>query len=494
MLKRPIFVQSNICKKYRIRKLWIHFKTDESFWPIIEQFLLSETNDENENIELRNILYVEKDNKSTIPCSYKSIEDDLKNIFEYCLNHPLLYEYMINDKKLNYIKNEKFKEIVTKNQEEIFSHLSANQNNRAIEYLKKFPKKINWSNLCENNCDEAIKIIETEFKKVKEIFEKTNDLKSFEYKYISQFNFGNIDVNTLASNTHPKAIKIIEYFYENSKDKKLDDMFDSDGENINHSDSIKDSSNADDDDYYKDTIEEKNARNKKMILRELLYEANSNLLGNPMAKDIIEHHIQNRRLADDAEESLFNNPCVSTKHMKIAGKIRGFVPQHMIQENPSLELIELLFTKPEHNNNNDYISYSEDENIYLDDKYKTKGEYKWVNWRHFLYNKSERAYEIISRNLHRYEDQKEFSYPILFNNPYLFPITEKLLNKSIEQNDEEEIKNILWRIVDNPRAMHIIYSWDYNKMRDENKLFTEELASYVFHPERLQKLSEKYGI
>jgi len=475
MLKRPIFVQSNICKKYRIRKLWIYFKSDEKFWPIIEQFLLSETNDENENIELSNIC----------------IEDDYKKIYKYCITHPLLYEYMINDKKLKYVKNERFKEFVLKKQDKVFSDLSINNNNTAIKYLSNFPHKISWDNLCANNCDEAIKIVKTEFERIKNIFETTEDVDSFEDEYISQFYFGNINVAHLAENTHPEAIKILEYFYNNSKDKKLDYMFDSDGESIGYEES------NDDKDETNQTVEEKNMEKRKMILRELINDADSELLGNPMAKNIIEHHIKNRTFADDAEQNLYNNPCVSAKYMKIACKILGIAPQFMISENPSPEIIELLFTRPE--NEKDLEEFSsdskdEDESVYLDDKYKTKGKYKWVNWQYFLYNKSERACEIISRNLHRYENQKEFSYPVFFNNPYLFPIAEKFLNKSIEKNNEEEIQNILWRMVDNPRAMYIIYSWDFNKMRDQNKLFAEELASYVFHSLRLQRFSEKYGI
>ncbi len=470
MLKRPIFVQSSISKKYETSKLWIFFETDKSYWPIIEQFLLLEKNDEYD------IISISKNNSKA----------DYLNIYEYCLKHPLLYEYMINDKRLKYVKNEEFKEFILEKQNKIFSHLSMNTNNTAIKYLKKFPKNICWDNLCGNNCDEAIKIIKTEFEKIKNIFEKTNDIEKFEDEYISQFYFGDINVESLASNTHPEAVKIIEYFYNNSKDKKEDYTFNSDGESINSEDS------EDSEDSVIETIEEKNTKKRQIILRELFNDADSKFLGNPMAKNIIEHRIKNRCFEDDAEENLFNNPCISAKYMKMACKICGYTPQLMIEENPSPEIIELLFTKPE--NNKDYRNDSddEDENVYLDDKYKTKGKYKWINWNIFLYNKSERACEIILRNLHRYKDREEFPPYQIFTNPYLFPIAEKLLNEYIEKNDEKNIRNILCRMVSNPAAMHIIYSWDFNEMTNQNKLFAEELTSYVFHPLRLQRLSEKY--
>ena len=35
---------------------------------------------------------------------------------------------------------------------------------------------------------------------------------------------------------------------------------------------------------------------------------------------------------------------------------------------------------------------------------------------------------------------------------------------------------------------------DYQKMKDKNSIFTEELAAYVYKPSRLLKLCDKYNL
>ena len=39
-----------------------------------------------------------------------------------------------------------------------------------------------------------------------------------------------------------------------------------------------------------------------------------------------------------------------------------------------------------------------------------------------------------------------------------------------------------------------IFKLDYKEMRDKCKLFAEELTAYVFHPERLLRICNLYGI
>ena len=46
----------------------------------------------------------------------------------------------------------------------------------------------------------------------------------------------------------------------------------------------------------------------------------------------------------------------------------------------------------------------------------------------------------------------------------------------------------------NPNAIHLLVNLDYTNMKKQCKSFCEELISYVFHPNRIHKLSEKYDL
>jgi len=54
---------------------------------------------------------------------------------------------------------------------------------------------------------------------------------------------------------------------------------------------------------------------------------------------------------------------------------------------------------------------------------------------------------------------------------------------------------IFWtNLSSNPNAICFLTCIDYNKMRENCKPFAEELAAYVFHPQRLIRITEKYNI
>jgi hypothetical protein len=45
----------------------------------------------------------------------------------------------------------------------------------------------------------------------------------------------------------------------------------------------------------------------------------------------------------------------------------------------------------------------------------------------------------------------------------------------------------------NPNAIHLLAPLDTNAMRENCKPFAEELTAYVFHPLRLENMSNAYG-
>ena len=46
----------------------------------------------------------------------------------------------------------------------------------------------------------------------------------------------------------------------------------------------------------------------------------------------------------------------------------------------------------------------------------------------------------------------------------------------------------------NPNAIHLLAQLNTEKMRENCKAFAEELATYVFHPMRLMRICESYGL
>jgi hypothetical protein len=93
----------------------------------------------------------------------------------------------------------------------------------------------------------------------------------------------------------------------------------------------------------------------------------------------------------------------------------------------------------------------------------------------------------------------------LSHNPYQLPVNNLLennhfnvdwqtptLNPNAVQILENNLKKINWNILS--ENLNINFNkLDVHLMRENCKPFAEELAKYVFHPRRLQKLSELYG-
>jgi hypothetical protein len=68
-------------------------------------------------------------------------------------------------------------------------------------------------------------------------------------------------------------------------------------------------------------------------------------------------------------------------------------------------------------------------------------------------------------------------------NPKAIPILERNLDK------------VDWHFLSmNPNAIHLLGKLDYGEMKEQCKSFCEELVSYVFHPTRVMRLSDKFGL
>ena len=52
-----------------------------------------------------------------------------------------------------------------------------------------------------------------------------------------------------------------------------------------------------------------------------------------------------------------------------------------------------------------------------------------------------------------------------------------------------------WQILsENPNAIHLLCSLDYEKTKEANEPFREELMEYVFHPDRMIRIAHQHGL
>ena len=94
---------------------------------------------------------------------------------------------------------------------------------------------------------------------------------------------------------------------------------------------------------------------------------------------------------------------------------------------------------------------------------------------------------------------------LLHLNPNSVPILEQNLDGvnwkilSVNPNAihllERNPTKIEWSLLClNTNAIHLLAHLDTEKMRENCRPFAEELAAYVFHPLRLRRICEKYGL
>lgn len=63
-----------------------------------------------------------------------------------------------------------------------------------------------------------------------------------------------------------------------------------------------------------------------------------------------------------------------------------------------------------------------------------------------------------------------------------------------EYNMRTCIRYVLDIILQEPHLINLVYTWDYELMKNNNREFVEELVSKVFAPNRLLKICEDYGV
>ena len=98
-----------------------------------------------------------------------------------------------------------------------------------------------------------------------------------------------------------------------------------------------------------------------------------------------------------------------------------------------------------------------------------------IDW--FYLSGNPNAISLLERNL----EKVDWFY--LSGNPNAIPILEKNLDK------------VDWEMLSaNPNALHLVARLNTKQMRENCKAFAEELAAYVFHPVRLLRICDAYGL
>jgi hypothetical protein len=110
---------------------------------------------------------------------------------------------------------------------------------------------------------------------------------------------------------------------------------------------------------------------------------------------------------------------------------------------------------------------------------KTNNVHK-IHWDALSKNPSPDAIRILSRNI----DKVNWFH--ILSNPAAISI--------IENNIEyvEKLKDDIWPIAYNNNAIHLIFQLETNQMREKCKPFAEELVKYVFHPQRVLRMSQQF--
>jgi hypothetical protein len=98
-----------------------------------------------------------------------------------------------------------------------------------------------------------------------------------------------------------------------------------------------------------------------------------------------------------------------------------------------------------------------------------------IDWGELSMNPN--AIHLLEKNLNKID------WWWLSQNPNAIPILEKY-------PDKINWESLSW----NPNAGHLLFKLDFDTMREKNMAFAEELAAYVFHPLRMGRICEVYGL
>jgi len=104
-------------------------------------------------------------------------------------------------------------------------------------------------------------------------------------------------------------------------------------------------------------------------------------------------------------------------------------------------------------------------------------EKNWENADLFSLSYNPNAMELLEKHIN------ELNWFWLSHSPVAISILEKNLDK------------LVWsQLSVNPNAIHLLARLNTKKMRDNCKPFAEELAAYVFHPSRLERICKLYNM
>ena len=185
---------------------------------------------------------------------------------------------------------------------------------------------------------------------------------------------------------------------------------------------------------------------------------------NPKIIDIID---KNQDKLEKVGSSLSLHPCILEFLEKREEWIK-YLNWRELSRNPNaIPLLEKNMDKI------DWECLSSNKNaVHLLEKNKDK-----IDWEKLCSNIN--AIELIKKN------KDKIDWVILCENANAIEILEENIGK---------ISISKYSLCCNPNALHLLFGLDFYKMREGNKEFAEELAANVFHPQRMVRLSSKYGM
>lgn len=101
-------------------------------------------------------------------------------------------------------------------------------------------------------------------------------------------------------------------------------------------------------------------------------------------------------------------------------------------------------------------------------------------------NPNPKAMQLIKEIMIKNGDTEFDDFSYIAENPNAISIIEQNINKF----DTDDWKYLSW----NENAGHLFFNLDYKRMRTIFQPIAKEMAEYVFHPVRMARFADKYGI
>jgi hypothetical protein len=101
-----------------------------------------------------------------------------------------------------------------------------------------------------------------------------------------------------------------------------------------------------------------------------------------------------------------------------------------------------------------------------------------INWSYLCFNPN--AIPLLEKHIDK------VLWSPLSKNPNAVPIIDR---------NVEKMSNAEWYYLSsNPNALHLLFEYDYIKMKEKCRPLAKELAERVFHPARLLRLCGEYNM